>query len=80
MNKQSLGQTASDHSNSPDAVTGDDHEVMVLVKCQNFDVRHCRNHLFLWRQSLVSLIEVVTWESCADILGCRFKLKKKTYY
>lgn len=59
MNKQSLGQTASEHSNLPDAVTGNDHEVVVLVKCQNFDVRHRRNHLFLWRQSLVSLIKVV---------------------
>lgn len=60
MNNQLLGQTADDHSNSPDAVAGDDHEVVVLIKSQNFDVRHCRNHLLLWRQDLVPLVEVVT--------------------
>lgn len=60
MNNQLLGQTANDHSNSPDAVAGNDHEVVVLIKCQNFDVGHRRDHLLLWRQSLVPLIEVVT--------------------
>ncbi len=60
MNNQLLGQTADDRSNSPDAVAGDDHEVVVLVKSQDFDVRHRRDHLLLWRQSLVPLVEVVT--------------------
>lgn len=54
-----IRQAADDQSRSPDAVTGDDHEVVVLVEGQNFDVGHCRNHLLLWRQSLVPLIEVV---------------------
>lgn len=64
-------KTASEHLNLPDAVAGNDHEVVVLIKCQNFDVRHRRNHLLLWRQSLVSLIKVVTCEQSENIFNCK---------
>jgi len=45
--------------NSPDAIAGNDHEIVILVQSQNFDIGHGGNHLLLWRQSFVPLIEVV---------------------
>ena len=47
---------------TPDAVTCDDHEVVVIVERQDFHVRHRGDHLLLWRQGLVPLIEVVAWK------------------
>jgi len=40
MNDQLQGETAHEHQNSPDAVAGDDHEVVVPAEGQNFDVGH----------------------------------------
>lgn len=44
----------------PDSITGNDHEVMIIIYCQHFDVRQGRDHLFFWRQILVPLVEVIT--------------------
>lgn len=52
----------------PNAITGHDHEVVVLIKCKHFEIGQGRNHLFFWRQSLVSLIEVVTWRPNTNTL------------
>ena len=59
-----LEQTSCHHGNlhSPDAVASDDHEVVVVVERQDFDVGHAGDHLLLWRQVLVPLVEVVTWK------------------
>lgn len=45
---------------SPDSIAGNDHEVVVIIYCQHFDVRQGRDHLFFWRQVLVPLVEVIT--------------------
>lgn len=45
---------------SPDSIAGNDHEVVVVIYCQHFDVRQGRDHLFFWRQVLVPLVEVIT--------------------
>lgn len=44
---------------SPDSITGNDHEVVVIVYCQHFDVRQGRDHLLFWREVLVPLVEVI---------------------
>lgn len=44
----------------PDSITGNDHEVMVIIYCQHFDVGQGRDHLFFWRQIPVPLVEVIT--------------------
>lgn len=45
---------------SPDSIAGNDHEVMVIIYCQHFDVRQGGDHLLFWRQILVPLVEVIT--------------------
>lgn len=45
---------------SPYAITGNDHELMIVCESQHLDVRKGRNHLFLWWQVLVSLVKVVS--------------------
>ena len=44
----------------PDAITGNDHEFVIVSESQHLDVRKGRNHLLLRWQVLVSLVEVVS--------------------
>lgn len=44
----------------PDAVAGDDHEVVGLIDGQHLDVWQGRDHLLLWREILVALVKVIS--------------------
>jgi len=49
-------------ANLPDSIAGENHELVVGVKCHCPHIGKCRDHLITITHQLVLLVDVVTWQ------------------